>query len=168
MNQLFFCATDKRSYLLRRNNINCNKCGDELKPMDTVIVQRSFRKKSSMQFVWCKKCIKYSAPKGIADTIQPAIIVDDLPNECVLVPPTISLNSGSNTDVWNAAISNKGIESTTTGVKIIDNTLLAGRDTSSVQMIDVNQRLKELDKPISEKEAIEFIDKIKKSKPRKK
>jgi len=169
-NQVFSSNKSKDKYLYVTEKICCDKCSTELIVGQIIMVERCFKNRKSVQLHFCIDCGKHAFKyRGAGNSTFPVILINnlaDLPEDCILVPATMSLNSGTaGTDVWLAAISNKGIESTTTGVKIIDKTLLAGRDANKVSKIGFKKRLKELDKPIEpDKEIKDFMKNIKKSK----
>jgi len=166
MEQLYFNRKIKQYFLVTGKdcNIFCYFCRKIIEYDDSVIIQRSFTRRSYQKRYWCEKCFPEHKKRQVDEVIV-AVITAIIPANSIIVPdyaPVLSPTSRKET-VFSVATRKKK-----DNVEIVDRTKLAGRESwEGVQVgHDPEGRVKELDKPLkTENQALSFLNKLRDSAP---
>lgn len=129
----------------------CKNCKDQINSDVGFFIIRHPKTEKTYGALWCAGCLQYSqknCPKVLYASEILSVHFDDIPPTAHLVPLSrMSLSSAAEVTVFSAAISNKGIKSDTSNVKVNDQTRLAGRESWEGASIgaDVSDRIAQLD-----------------------
>ncbi len=147
MKELYFNKKEKRYFLvLTGEDLHCTFCNKVIELGSSFFIHKSYSKKEFNKNYYCLHCVKKHKTK-VYDEFIVVEATNTLPNPAILVPDTPpSLQSGD-LSVFDVATSNKGIQADCSGVEILDNTKLAGRDSISGASIgrDMREELEQRD-----------------------
>lgn len=147
MEQLYFQRKTNQYYLVvdKKDHIFCYKCRKLIGFDDSVIIQRSFSKKSYSKHYYCSVCIKHHTKRQY-DEFKATKISPEVPSYSIIVPEYApSLSSCRNESVFSMATKQDGAD-------VVDRTVLAGKESWDGAQIGSESaaRLKELDKPFKQ------------------
>lgn len=169
MKQLFYNKKRNCYFLIGSTgdvNTSCCDCKKIIPMNEYFFIHKSWSKKQFVKEYYCENCIK-EHKKRIYDEFITCLIASEVPANSILIPDFPPLLQSS-TNIYDAAISNRGIKSDTSSTIITDHTKLAGKESFEGAKIGkgMNEEIEKLDKPIeSEKEAICLLQDLRKSKP---
>ena len=167
MKELFFNNKEKRYFLvLTDEDLHCSFCNKVIEFGTHLFIHKSYSKKEYDKCFYCMNCIKHHK-KRIYDEFVVVEATNYIPKNSIIVPDSRpSLQSG-NINVFDAAISNKGINTDCSNVNVIDHTKLAGKESFDGSFIgkDMKPELELKDQHIGKEEAFCLLDDIKSSKP---
>jgi len=127
--ELYFNKQEHRYFLvLTDEDLHCTFCNKVIELNTSFFLHKSYSKKEFNKNYYCLHCIKHHR-KRIYDEFIPVEATNTLPGNAIIIPDTIpSLRTGT-INLFDAATSNDGINADCSGTEIIDNTVLAGRDS---------------------------------------
>lgn len=164
--------------------VDCNGCNENIVFGNLAYHLLDWNPKNSGEYIFCETCIKKGMmPKGPLPPIwysqerRISVVVDGvegLPPQSFPVQIVYhGLSNSSNISTFDAARSNKGIISDTTGSQVIDKTVLAGRSDSTflddnapvLLGADVHELIEEKDKSLSVDDGLSLLDDLSTMKP---
>ena len=161
---LYFSQKVKRYFYVIEitKPVLCDKCNKHILINNIVIIQRSWSKKEFKKIFYCEKCLNNNN-KRYFDEFITAYVCLDVPENSTLVPDFPPILTNSNATVWSAALNNEGLSSDCSNVQTINKCKLAFKEEEAKEEIEYkdNKRIRNLDKPIDEKKALEFFDSLK-------
>ena len=167
MQQVYVNTQDKQHFIVCSEDdlkLQCDDCKTNINLSEYAFLHRSFSKKEYVREVLCLKCIPKHR-KRIYDEFIHFQLVDFIPEKSKMFsefPP--SLKTG-NVNVFEGAVSNKGISADCSDVNIIDKTRLAGRESFGGASVgrDITAELEHKDASIHSDDALSLLEGLKNS-----